>query len=147
MDLLFEGGMIATNEAAAVILPAEWENRVRGILVARERLVDEVLSFYIVYKPAAAGSDLLLPVSIRYRMVATKNLALLAEGSLEAPPEGAETIKNLAAILRSLGASLAKVALKALSGKDSISAAVFAGPWAAPALAHIDVYKSLGVCI
>ena len=115
MDALFDAGHITTDSAVARDPRDSWGPSDYGLASAREGLVDYVIALYVKWRPSAYHKEAALPSSIDYRLVRILDGKVLAEGSVQGPPDSESASSHEASTASQAGLAVAEPCIKILS--------------------------------
>lgn len=114
MDLLFDAGLIATNEAVGRIDRAGFRSGFPGLEAAREGYVDYVALVWIRYVDTPTDPPERIPETLDWRLLRVRDGTALAEGSSTPPRLESKTGDERRDLLARFGRSLADAWIKAL---------------------------------
>jgi len=83
MDAIFDSGHIATDAPVTLIRREAWGENDYSLTSAREGLVDYVVALYVAWTPSTFHKDVLLPLSVEYRLVRVSNGEVIVEGKVD----------------------------------------------------------------
>lgn len=113
-DAFFEAGIIVTGTRPVKAAEASWTSLLPAFGVAREGLVDYILVLFLAWRPVAQVSAGSSPIrATRWRLWASVDGTLLAEGILAPEKLAASTPVERDRALRVLGADIARSILAA----------------------------------
>lgn len=114
MELLFDEGLIATNESVGRIDRAGFRSGAPGLNAAREGYVDYVALVWIRYVDTPTDPPERVPESLDWRLLRVRDGTALAEGSSTPPRLESKTGDERRDLLARFGRSLADAWMKAL---------------------------------
>jgi hypothetical protein len=105
MGSLFEAGLIASDSAVSPSSLAEWRSSVGNLAAMREGLEEFALRLYVEWKESSFKKDTLLPSRIVYRLVRVADAKVMAEGTVEGPPDSEDAASHLEKVAAKAGAA------------------------------------------
>ncbi len=114
LDLLFDAGLIATNEAIGRIDRAGFKSGDLGLKAAREGYVDYVALVWVRYVDTPTEPPERVPETLDWRLLRVRDGTALAEGSSAPPRLESKTGDERRDLLTRFGRSLADAWMKAL---------------------------------
>jgi hypothetical protein len=115
MDALFEAGHIATDSAVACTPRASWGPADYGLISARDGSVNYVIAVFVEWATSSFHKDILLPLSVDYRLVRVLDGKVLAEGSVNGPSDSENNASHESRTATQAGASVAEPCVRMLS--------------------------------
>lgn len=95
LDRLFEAGLIASDSSVAESTRAEWESYAGDLAAMREGLLEFAIRIYVEWKESSFKKEALLPSRIGYRLVRVADGKIMAEGSVDGPPDSEDAASHL----------------------------------------------------
>ncbi len=95
MSRLFEAGLIASDSAVSRASRAEWQAGAGDLAAMREGLVEFAIRIYVEWKESSFKKEALLPSRIGYRLVRVADGKIVAEGSVDGPPDSEDAASHL----------------------------------------------------
>jgi hypothetical protein len=114
LDLLFQSGIIATNDRPQELDPQAFADPGRGMDSAAAGYVDILLSFRVSYGPSTAMAGRSVPLALDWRVLRVSDRKVLGTGSLAPALDSPMDQKKFDAALRTLGSDLGKACLPIL---------------------------------
>ncbi len=105
MDGLFDAGFIASDSSISGSTREEWEKAPIEVTGLRDAFVDFDIRLYVEWKESSFKEEALLPSRIGYRIVRVADGTLVAEGSLDGPPDSEDAAMHLEAEAAKAGAA------------------------------------------
>jgi hypothetical protein len=96
MDGLFDAGHIATDAPVLLARREKWPQGDEGLALAKEGLVDYILSIYVEWAPSSFHKDQFLPAYIDYRILRVSDGSLAREGKIEGIPDSEDASSHVA---------------------------------------------------
>lgn len=117
LDLLFQSGIIATNERPRTLSPEAFADSRLGIDSAAAGYVDFLLSFFVSYGPSTAVAGRSVPLSLAWRVQRISDERILDSGSITPALDKAMEKPKFEAGLQNLGTELGKACLSLFTAK------------------------------
>lgn len=114
LELLFQSGIIATNDRPEALSPEAFADSGRGMDSAAAGYVDFLLSFLVSYGPSTTMSGRYIPLALDWRVLRVSDRRVLGSGSLAPALDSPMDQKKFDAGLRILGSDLGKACLPIL---------------------------------
>ena len=115
LSAIFDAGHIATNASPVRLARAEWGAASYGLSEAKEGQVDFVIALYAEWAPSAFHKNVLMPVSVEYRLVRVLDGMVLGEGAAPAIADSEDAASHEARTASRAGASAALACVARLS--------------------------------
>lgn len=115
MSILFEAGYIATDAPVSRTDRASWGTADYGLVGAKAGLVDYIIALYAAWVPSSFYNKKSLPATVDYRLVRVADGKVMAEGSVDGPPDSEDAASHEARTASQAGASAAAPCVRLLS--------------------------------
>ena len=115
LGALFNAGHIATDASVARVSRADWGPAEYGLAAARDGMVDYLIALFVDWAPSDYNKSVLRAVTVDYRLVRILDGKVLAQGSVNGPPDSENASAHEARTASQAGALAIEPCLKNLS--------------------------------
>ncbi len=105
LDRLFDAGFIATDSSVLPSTLAEWRTAAVDESVLKDAFVDFDIRLYVEWKESSFMEEALLPSRIAFRLVRVSDGRVVAEGSVDGPPDSEDAALHQEAEAAKAGAA------------------------------------------